>query len=186
MKTTTTDILVTTTLDSPIGPLLAGASGEGICLLEFAEPDRQQMQLGELRRHFGDAVELGRNEHTDRLAEELTDYFAGYRQDFSVPLVLSGTPFQRRVWKQLMAIPYGETCSYEDVARAVGDAKAVRAVGAANGKNRVAIVIPCHRVINKGGRLGGYGGGLWRKQYLLDLETGGQFSAAMSGQPPRG
>ena len=170
MNPTTTDRLVTATLDSPIGPLLAGATDEGICLLEFAEPARQQAQLAAVRRNFGDAVEPGRNEHTDRLAEELADYFAGARQDFTVPVVFSGTPFQRRVWKQLRAIPYGETCSYEDVARAVGDARAVRAVGGANGKNRVAIVVPCHRVINKGGRLGGYGGGLWRKQFLLDLE----------------
>src|SRR5205807_1167611 len=160
MNPTTTDRLVTATLDSPVGPLLVGATDEGICLLEFAEPARQQAQLAAVRRNFGDAVEPGRNEHTDRLAEELADYFAGARQDFTVPVVFSGTPFQRRVWKQLRAIPYGETCSYEDVARAVGDARAVRAVGGANGKNRVAIVVPCHRVINKGGRLGGYGGGL--------------------------
>jgi AraC family transcriptional regulator of adaptative response/methylated-DNA-[protein]-cysteine methyltransferase len=170
MNLTSTDRVVTTTLDSPIGPLLVGATDEGICLLEFAEPARQQAQLADLRRQFGEAVEPGRNEHTDRLAEELADYFAAARQDFTVPVILSGTPFQRRVWKQLMAIPYGQTCSYEDVARAVGDARAVRAVGGANGKNRVAIVVPCHRVINKGGRLGGYGGGLWRKQFLLDLE----------------
>src|SRR5207245_2176076 len=87
-----------------------------------------------------------------------------------VPLVYPGTPFQQNVWSGLLTIPYGETCSYEDLARVVGSPQAHRAVGTANGKNRIAIVIPCHRVVNKGGKLGGYGGGLWRKQYLLDLE----------------
>jgi AraC family transcriptional regulator of adaptative response/methylated-DNA-[protein]-cysteine methyltransferase len=93
---------------------------------------------------------------------------------FSVPLVCPGTAFQRRVWEQLLAIPYGQTRSYEQLAVAVGHPKAVRAVGRANGLNRIAILIPCHRVVNKNGELGGYGGGLRRKQVLLDLEhTGG-------------
>jgi AraC family transcriptional regulator of adaptative response/methylated-DNA-[protein]-cysteine methyltransferase len=168
--TITTDAILTTSLDSPVGPLLVGATDEGICLLEFAEPSRQRAQLAALRRQFGDAIEPGRHEWTDQLAEELAEYFGGTRREFSVPLVLGGTPFQRRVWEQLRAIPYGETRSYADIAAAVGAPNAVRAVGSANGRNRIAIVIPCHRVINKGGALGGYGGGLDRKQFLLDLE----------------
>ncbi len=162
--------VVTTTLDSPVGPLLAGATDDGICLLEFAEPMRREAQLAALRRQFGDAVEPGRHEYTDQLAEELAEYFGGTRQQFTVPLVLAGTPFQRRVWEQLLTIPYGETRCYEDVARAIGVRTGSRAVGSANGQNRIAIVIPCHRVIAKGGGLGGYGGGLDRKQFLLDLE----------------
>jgi AraC family transcriptional regulator of adaptative response/methylated-DNA-[protein]-cysteine methyltransferase len=173
MNTALSQCVVTTALDSPVGPLLAGANDDGICLLEFAEPARQQGQLAALRRHFGGPVEPGRNEHIDRLAEELTDYFAARRRDFTVPLVPSGTPFQRRVWEQLLRIPYGETRSYEDIARAVGVPTGSRAVGMANGQNRIAVVIPCHRVINKGGGLGGYGGGLWRKEFLLDLERRG-------------
>jgi AraC family transcriptional regulator of adaptative response/methylated-DNA-[protein]-cysteine methyltransferase len=169
---TTADVVLTTSLDSPVGPLLAGATDEGICLLEFAEPSRQKAQLAALRRHFGSAVESGRHELIDQLAEELAEYFGGVRREFRVPLVLTGTPFQRRVWEQLQSIPYGETRSYADIAAAVGSPNAVRAVGSANGRNRIAIVIPCHRVINKGGALGGYGGGLDRKQYLLDLERG--------------
>jgi AraC family transcriptional regulator of adaptative response/methylated-DNA-[protein]-cysteine methyltransferase len=170
MNTTLSQGVVTTSLDSPVGPLLVGATEEGVCLLEFTEPGRQEAQLAGLRRHFGAIVEPGRNDHIDQLAEQLTDYFAARRRDFTVPLVLSGTPFQRRVWQQLRRIPYGETCSYEDVGRAIGAPTASRAVGTANGQNRIAVVIPCHRVINKGGGLGGYGGGLWRKEFLLDLE----------------
>jgi O-6-methylguanine DNA methyltransferase len=172
--TITTEAVLTTTLESPVGPLLAGATDEGICLLEFAAPSRQKAQLAALRRQFGSAIEPGRHELTDQLAEELAEYFGGARREFMVPLVLAGTPFQRRVWEQLRAIPYGETRSYADIARAVGSPAAVRAVGSANGKNRIAIVIPCHRVINKGGALGGYGGGLDRKRFLLDLERRAQ------------
>ena len=114
----------------------------------------------------------GRHGHIDRLKAELAEYFAGKRRVFEVPIVYPGSPFQQAVWKELLRIPYGATRSYEDVARAVGRSAAQRAVGTANGQNRVAIVIPCHRVVNKDGRLGGYGGGLWRKQFLLDLERG--------------
>jgi AraC family transcriptional regulator of adaptative response/methylated-DNA-[protein]-cysteine methyltransferase len=170
MNTTLVDRVVTSSINSPVGPLLVGATDNGICLLEFAEPARQEAQLATLRQQFVDAIEPGRHEHLERLAEELAEYFAGTRRDFTVPVVVAGTPFQQRVWQQLQRIPYGATCSYEDVARAIGNANAVRAVGRANGQNRVAIVIPCHRVVNKGGGLGGYGGGLGRKQLLLDLE----------------
>ncbi len=163
MNTTLADCVVTIALPSPVGPLLAAAVDDGICLLEFAEPNRQEQQLAVLRRQFGEAIGPGRHPHLDQLAAELEEYFAGTRREFAVPLAISGTSFQERVWRQLRQIPYGTTCSYEDIARALGDANAVRAVGRANGQNRVAIVIPCHRVINKGGGLGGYGGGLWRR-----------------------
>lgn len=104
------------------------------------------------------------------LESELAEYFAGTLENFTVPLVFPGTPFQEIVWKELLAIPYGETRSYEELAAAVGVPKGVRAVGRANGMNRIAIVIPCHRVVRKTGELGGYGGGLRRKQFLLELE----------------
>ncbi len=106
----------------------------------------------------------------ERLKDELARYFKAELKQFTVPLVFPGTPFQQRVWEALLRIPYGETRSYEDIAREVGSPGAVRAVGRANGMNRVAIVIPCHRVVNKSVALGGYGGGLWRKQFLLNLE----------------
>jgi len=114
------------------------------------------------------------------LQGELANYFARSLRAFSVPLVYPGTAFQRRVWEQLLAIPYGETCSYEQIAVAVGEPRAVRAVGRANGLNRVAILIPCHRVVNKNGELGGYGGGLRRKQYLLDLERSDGAEAGLT------
>jgi AraC family transcriptional regulator of adaptative response/methylated-DNA-[protein]-cysteine methyltransferase len=164
-------------LSSPLGPLVAGATAEGICLLEFSDRRMLETQFATVRKLFGAPLVPGANEHLELLQSELAGYFAGALRSFSVPLVYPGTPFQRRVWEKLLAIPYGETRSYQELAIAVGERNAVRAVGRANGMNRIAIVIPCHRVINKGGQLGGYGGGLRRKQYLLDVErsshTGG-------------
>jgi AraC family transcriptional regulator of adaptative response/methylated-DNA-[protein]-cysteine methyltransferase len=100
-------------------------------------------------------------------------------RNFSVPLIYPGTPFQQQVWQQLLKIPFGETRSYEQLAIAVGNPHAVRAVGRANGLNRIAIVIPCHRVVNKSGKLGGYGGGLRRKEFLLNLEKSGKSAAKL-------
>jgi AraC family transcriptional regulator of adaptative response/methylated-DNA-[protein]-cysteine methyltransferase len=162
--------IVTQLIESPLGSLFASASADGLCLLEFPEPQRLEPQLAYLRRQFGQAIDEGTNEHLDGLRRELDEYFAGTRATFSVPVVTRGTPFQERVWSELRRIPYGETRSYEDVARAVGASAASRAVGHANGTNPVAIVVPCHRVINKNGGLGGYGGQLWRKTALLRLE----------------
>lgn len=162
--------VVTAWVESPLGPLLAGSTAEGICLLEFTEPQRLEKRFTTLRRQFCRPVGLGRHAYLDQLQRQLAEYFAGQRTMFDVPLNCSGTPFQQAVWRELLKVPYGTTCSYADIARAVGVPAAVRAVGAANGSNRVAIIIPCHRVINKDGKLGGYGGGLWRKQFLLDLE----------------
>jgi len=157
-------------LRSPLGPLVAGATSEGICLLEFTDRRMLEAQFTTVRKLFALPVVPGTNNHLEKLESEVASYFAGTLRDFSVPLIYPGTDFQKRVWTQLLAIPYGETRSYEELAIAVGDKKAVRAVGRANGLNRIGIVIPCHRVVNKSGALGGYGGGLRRKQFLLDLE----------------
>jgi AraC family transcriptional regulator of adaptative response/methylated-DNA-[protein]-cysteine methyltransferase len=162
--------IVTAWVESPLGPLLVGATEEGICLLEFTDRRALETQFATLRRRFACAIVPGKQAHIDQLQEELAQYFAGTRTQFDVPVIYPGSPFQHAVWEQLLRIPYGETRSYEDVARALGAVGAQRAVGRANGQNRVAILIPCHRVVNKDGRLGGYGGGLWRKQFLLDLE----------------
>lgn len=102
--------------------------------------------------------------------QQLTEYFKGQRQAFSVPLILEGTAFQKAVWRQLQKIPFGQTASYGDVARAVGRPKAFRAVGNANNKNPIPLIIPCHRVIGSDGKLVGFGGGIWRKEWLLDHE----------------
>lgn len=157
-------------LRSPLGPLVAGATPDGICLLEFTDRRMLESQFARVRKLFEAPVIPGSNEPLEILQDELMKYFAGSLRRFSVPLTYPGTPFQRRVWEQLLTIPYGETRSYEELAVTVDNPKAVRAVGRANGLNRISILIPCHRVVNKDGKLGGYGGGLWRKRYLLDLE----------------
>jgi len=157
-------------MKSPLGPLVAGATDAGICLLEYTDRRMLEAQIASVRRVFAAPVAPGTNAHLERLQEEVTSYFDGSLRRFSVPLTYPGTPFQVRVWDELLRIPYGETRSYEAMAEAVGQPRAVRAVGRTNGLNRISIVIPCHRVVNKDGQLCGYGGGLWRKQHLLDLE----------------
>jgi AraC family transcriptional regulator of adaptative response/methylated-DNA-[protein]-cysteine methyltransferase len=175
-KSNGADCILLDWIDSPLGPLLAGATEKGVCLLEFTERRMLEAQFATLRKRFRCAVVPGRNEHLSRLKQELAAYFTGELREFTVPLIYPGSPFQVRVWDELQKITYGQTCSYEELARRAGSPGAQRAVGQANGLNRIAIVIPCHRVVNKGGKLGGYGGGLWRKQFLLDLEQGGQPS----------
>lgn len=160
-------------IESPLGPLLAGATGTSVCLLEFTDRRMLEAQLRTVRRRLGPAVP-GSSPVLDRLRDELQQYFAGRLREFTVGLTAPGTPFEDRVWKALRTIPYGETWSYERLAQAVGSPGASRAVGSANGRNRISILIPCHRVVNKDGRLGGYGGGLWRKEALLHLERTGQ------------
>lgn len=158
-------------LDSPLGPLLAAARDEGIVLLEFTERRMLEAQFDALRRHFKVPLVPGEHRHLATLKTELTEYFSGKRKTFTLPLAYPGSDFQRTVWTALLDIPYGQTRSYDDLARAVGRPGACRAVGTTNGKNRIAILIPCHRVVNKSGQLGGYGGGLWRKQRLLEIEN---------------
>jgi AraC family transcriptional regulator of adaptative response/methylated-DNA-[protein]-cysteine methyltransferase len=171
-RSRTTDCLIAGWVESPLGPLLVAAKQEGVCLLEFTDRRMLETQFATLRKRFACAIVPGNHEYIDQLQDELARYFARTLKEFTVPLVYPGSPFQQAVWEQLLRIPYGETRSYEEVACAVGCPGAPRAVGRANGQNRIAIVIPCHRVVNKNGQLGGYGGGLWRKQYLLDLERG--------------
>jgi AraC family transcriptional regulator, regulatory protein of adaptative response / methylated-DNA-[protein]-cysteine methyltransferase len=168
------DCVVVSWLESPLGPLVIGATERGVCLCEFTDRRMLETQFTTLRKRFKCAIVPGENKHLVQLKEELSDYFAGKLKRFTVPLTYPGTPFQEKVWNGLLQIPYGQTISYEVLADRVGSRGAQRAVGHANGQNRIGIVIPCHRVVNKGGKLGGYGGGLWRKQYLLDLERGQQ------------
>ncbi len=166
------DCIMTAWIESPLGPLVAGATSDGICLLEFTDRRMLDAQFAVLRRRFKCAIVPGENRHIVQLRKELAAYFKGLLKHFSVPLVYPGTDFQLRVWKELLRIPYGKTVSYEGIAKRMGSPSSHRAVGNANGLNRIAIVIPCHRVVNKSGELGGYGGGLWRKQKLLALEQG--------------
>lgn len=158
---------------SPVGPLLLGATDEAVVLVEFAATDRIETQFERLRKHFDRSfAHLPNHPLLRQLRSELDEYFSGARREFQVPVRFQGSAFQERVWSALQHIPYGETCSYAAIARTLGDPKATRAVGTANGSNPIAIVIPCHRVVNANGELGGYGGGRWRKEVLLDLEQG--------------
>ena len=166
------DCIVTAWIESPLGPLVAGATGEGVCLLEFTDRRMLEAQLETVSKRFNTAIVPGENDHLVQLKDELSQYFAGTLKHFTMPLIYPGSPFQQRVWGALLKIPYGETTSYETLADSIGAHGAQRAVGHANGLNRIAIIIPCHRVVNKSGKLGGYGGGLWRKQFLLSLERG--------------
>jgi AraC family transcriptional regulator of adaptative response/methylated-DNA-[protein]-cysteine methyltransferase len=156
---------------SPLGPLVAGATDAGVCLLEFADRRMFETQLASLQRQLGCALVPGRHRLLDELEAQLAAYFARELQRFTLPLETPGTDFQRAVWQGLLAIPYGETVSYEGLAAAIGHPGAQRAIGRANGLNKIAIVIPCHRVIRADGTLCGYGGGLWRKRALLRLES---------------
>ncbi|MCK5246114.1 methylated-DNA--[protein]-cysteine S-methyltransferase [Candidatus Bipolaricaulota bacterium] len=155
---------------SPLGPMLAGATNAGICLLEFSDRRMLETQLARLQTRLNAEILPGGSPYFEPLRAQLAEYFDGRRKKFDLSLLFAGTPFQERVWESLRAIPCGETRSYQQQAEAIGQPSAVRAVARANGDNRIAILIPCHRVIGKNGRLTGYGGGLWRKRYLLELE----------------
>jgi AraC family transcriptional regulator, regulatory protein of adaptative response / methylated-DNA-[protein]-cysteine methyltransferase len=176
-------------ITTPLGTMLAAALGEGLALLEFADPDTLDAQLERLRRKLpGSTVadqgtdpgidpstgpSTGPSTVLQRAQQELNAYFAGTLREFGIPLAPAGTPFQQQVWQVLREIPYGATRSYGQQARLIGRPTASRAVARANGDNPIAIIVPCHRVVGGDGRLTGYGGGLWRKQALLELEQDG-------------
>lgn len=150
-----------TTLDSPIGELLLVGDGKALHGLYMQDGRRKRIQPGWERA----------DEPFAAVAAQLAEYFAGERREFDVPLVLDGPPFQRQAWQALREIPYGETVSYGEQARRIGQPDAARAVGAANGQNPIAVIVPCHRVIGADGSLTGFGGGLERKRLLLDFEA---------------
>ncbi len=162
--------VVIDTISSAVGPLVIAATHRGICLVEFGDRRALPTEIKHLKKTYGDAIVPGRNEFSDSMVKELAAYFEGTLQKFETPLDRSGTPFQRRVWDALSKIPYGATMSYGELAEHMGKPGAQRAVGRANGANRIGIVIPCHRVVQSNGELRGYGGGLWRKRFLLDHE----------------
>lgn len=164
--------IVATWLPTPLGGVVTAATRDGICLLEFADRRMLRTQIRRIERRLGTGVVKGRNRWIDQLEEELDPYFSGTLPAFTVPTVMPGSPFQEAVWAALRQVPWGETRSYRDIAVATGRPSAVRAVGKANGDNPIAIVVPCHRIVGSDGALRGYGGGLWRKRWLLDLEGG--------------
>lgn len=150
--------------------MVVAATDKGICLLEFADRKTLASEFQDLQKRLNTNIIAGENEHIKQAKTELTEYFAGERKDFKVALDTPSTPFRQTVWNELLNIPFGKTCSYGVLAKALGKPNAVRAVGTANGQNRVAIIIPCHRVIGADGSLTGYAGGLERKRFLLELE----------------
>lgn len=152
--------------------MLGGATKDAVCLLEFDDRPMLPTQMVRLKQLFGREVKPGSNPVLERLKEGLDAYFAGRLRAFSLPLDQRGTPFQESVWTALHDIPYGQTWSYARLAERLGNPDAVRAVARANGDNRMAVLIPCHRVIGADGSLTGYGGGLRRKKFLLELEQG--------------
>ncbi len=157
-------------IDSPIGKFIIGATEKGCCISEFSYRGGFDKINDRIKKRYGASLYPGSNQHIDQLEEEFGQYFARKLKTFKTSLDFTGTPFQISVWNELLKIPYGETCSYGDIAKRLGKPGAMRAVGRANGDNYLAVVIPCHRVIEANGNLRGYGGGLWRKQFLLKLE----------------
>ncbi|WHZ11360.1 MAG: Methylated-DNA--protein-cysteine methyltransferase [Burkholderiaceae bacterium] len=158
---------------TPLGEMVALFSARGLCLLEFCDQagvPREQRQVEAAR---GGPAREGENAQTAALGAQLAAYFAGERQSFDLPLDPVGTPFQQQVWQALLRIPYGQTRSYGEQAAFIERPTATRAVAAANGQNKISIVVPCHRVIGRDGSLTGYGGGLPRKRWLLALEQAG-------------
>lgn len=170
-QTKGTTVIHIVRITTPIGPMFACATQQGVCLLEFTDRRMLETEFRDICKRLNGVILPGNNPHLDHLQSELEEYFCRKRQKFTIPLHTPGTEFQKSVWKILQEIPYGETRSYKQQAIALGKPKAVRAVASANGHNRVGIVIPCHRVIGSDGTLVGYGGGLHRKKWLLNLES---------------
>ncbi|WP_077046567.1 bifunctional transcriptional activator/DNA repair enzyme AdaA [Pseudomonas sp. KK4] len=163
--------LLFTRLTTPLGPMIAMAERRGLVLLEFLDQPSLTRQVESLQHRFGYAVAPGHNAHLQHIEQQLAEYFAGQRSEFSVTLHMPGSEFSRRVWAELANIPYGHTTTYGAIARLLGKPGASRAVGLANGHNRLSIVVPCHRVIGADGSLTGYAGGQPRKAFLLRLEN---------------
>lgn len=173
----TDPLLLADWVSSPLGPLIAITDKSSLHLLEFLDRKALPTELKRLQKASKGRVGFGRTDVTDQIQEELDHFFAGRNAVFQTPLAFHGTPFTKDVWHYLRTIPAGAVRSYTDVARSIGKPEAVRAVARANGANQLAIIVPCHRVLGADGSLTGYGGGLWRKQKLIDLER--QYAAAI-------
>ena len=160
-------------LTTPLGPMLAVADDRGLVLCEYVDRTRIARQMKRVVRLCGTHPADAPHPVLDQTQRELNEYFLGHREEFTIPLVLGGSPFQAAVWSALLEIPFGKTMSYESIAERLARPGAARAVGRANGDNRIAIIVPCHRVINANGSLSGYGGGRHRKRWLLSHEKRG-------------
>lgn len=166
----TRHVIDLTRLETPLGTMFACATKEGLCLLEFTDRKMLETEFRFLSKSMNAIIVQGENEHFALLKKELGEYFAGTRKEFSVPIHKVGSDFQNKVWQALQTVPYGETRSYQQQAAMITSPNAIRAVANANGMNKISILVPCHRVVGADGSLTGYGGGIWRKQWLLDME----------------
>ena len=155
---------------SPIGRLIACATEKGLCFLGFNGQKYSEKHFTDIQKQFNAMLLPGKNTHLTQTKKQISEYFAGTRKFFSVALDVVGTDFRKKVWNELLTIPYGKTMSYKEQALAMNNVKAIRAVASANGANKISIIIPCHRVIGSNGSLTGYAGGLHRKSWLLDFE----------------
>ncbi|MCI4668972.1 MAG: methylated-DNA--[protein]-cysteine S-methyltransferase [Bacteroidia bacterium] len=164
-------IILISRTTTPLGPMFICATEKGICLTEFTDRKMLETEFRDLQHRLHAEILVGENDHIRQAKQELQEYFEGKRQEFSLELDAPGTDFQKAVWDALLQVPFGETRSYQGQAEILGNPKAVRAVARANGMNRIAIIIPCHRIIGKNGKLTGYAGGLERKKWLLDHES---------------
>ncbi len=165
--------LVSQKIATPLGPMLAVADDRGLVLCEFHDRPMLPTQMKRISYICGERPIEGAHPILAQTQRELNEYFLGQREVFTIPLLLEGRPFQSSVWHELLRIPFGKTTSYDDIATRVARPGAARAVGRANGDNRIAIIVPCHRVINADGSMSGYGGGRHRKRWLLAHEKRG-------------
>ena len=175
-------MITTSQFETSLGTLTAFSVEEGICLLAFSDRVTEEKEINYLSKYFKTSIQEGVNDHLTSLRKQIDEYFAGSRKEFTVPLVTTGTQFQQSVWNGLLNIGYGKTRSYQEQSAALGMPGSVRAVANANGMNRIAILIPCHRVIGSNGSLTGYGGGLERKRWLLEHEkrySGQEFNLTL-------
>jgi methylated-DNA-[protein]-cysteine S-methyltransferase len=164
------------TIDSPVGKLKLVASDNGLVAVLWDKEKPKRVRLGEVQEREGHPVLI-------KAERQITDYFAGKRRSFSVDIDMQGTSFQKQVWEALLAIPFGETRTYGDLAKQLGRPQAARAIGAASGKNPLSIIVPCHRVVGSSGRLTGFAGGLDAKARLLELEGKGNGGGAQESRP---
>ena len=168
--TQTTQVIVIHRFTTTLGPMFVCATERGVCLLEFTDRRMLETEFLDIQRLFNARIVTGENSHTRQTVKEIGEYFAGTRRQFELSLDAPGSDFQQSVWQELRAVPYGQTSHYQAISLRLNKPNAVRAVAAANGANRIAIVIPCHRIIGKDGAMTGYGGGISRKEWLIEHE----------------
>ncbi|WED28499.1 methylated-DNA--[protein]-cysteine S-methyltransferase [Vibrio sp. DW001] len=168
--TVNNNVILISRVTTPLGPMFVCASDDGVCLLEFVDRRMLETEFKDLQKSLKAKIIAGENRHIKQVKKELNEYFLGQRKKFEVELLTPGTEFQNLVWQCLSEIPFGKTFTYQEQAEKIYKPKAIRAVASANGYNRIAIIIPCHRVIGKDGKLTGYGGGLERKRWLIEHE----------------